>query len=122
MSQQARRAMRTGEIERESKERVPFFVRGTDELGNVVDPTGDPVQVAFCREHDRPTNWFDAEWTPGGPFIDTPLGDAYEAQLLVGGAGTGATAELGPGRWRVFIRPTVGDENPVIPAGTLTVH
>lgn len=114
--------MRAGQIERESKERVPFFVRCTDENGMLIDPTGDPVQVAFCRESERPTTWHEAEWTAGGPFTDTPLGEAYEAQLLVGGTGTGATAELAPGRWRAFIRPTAADETPVIPAGTLTVH
>jgi hypothetical protein len=121
-SASARRGTRHAEVEREGVTSVPFFTRATDPDGVLVNPTGDPVEVSFARAGARPSTWTTAAWSEGGPFENTPLGEAYECRLTVGGEATDADVKLAPGEWQAYVRPHAGGEAPVIPAGTLTVH
>lgn len=108
-------------MERESKEARPFFVRATDETGALVDITTAGVEVAFARDRFRPTTWVAATWVAGGPFDGTPIGIAYEADIVISGVGHGGAIELEPGRWDAFVRVSTGSEVAVMHAGSLNV-
>lgn len=94
--------------------RVPIEAK---EDGEVVDPTGDMVEMAFIKLVDpddmgEPTSadWNMAEW-------ETDSGD-YFARCLVGPAGT---AVLDEGDYAVWVRIFDTPERPVRRSGTLTV-
>lgn len=115
-------ALPSTEIERESKELRAVFVRPVDENGDLEDVTADPVEVAAARENTRPSTWVAAAWVAGGPFETRALGDAWQAELTIGGTGTGADLELEPGRWRAWCKVTTATEDAVFPVGWVTVH
>jgi hypothetical protein len=111
----------TTTIERETVELRPFYVVSHDDDGTLVDVTSETVEVAFARRLNRPVTWHTAAWAAGGPF-ESPIGRAWAAEVEVGGVGTGANVELYPGPWCCYVRVTTSDEQPVLDAGTLTVH
>lgn len=87
---------------------VPVFARMG---GQAVNPTPQPVQMAFPVEDAPPVVWFTATWDD-----DDGL---YFAQCLVG---PGGTAVLPIGEYDVYVRITGSPEIPVKPAGKLVIY
>jgi hypothetical protein len=116
-------ATETIEQQRESVELRSFFVRETNPAtGDLIDPTGDPVDVSFAASGDRPTVWTPMTWAGGGPVNKPGFGESYQADVTVGGTGSGATVELAVGNWAAYVRVTAGVETPVLYAGQLRLR
>lgn len=90
--------------------RVPVTV--TDTAGTPIDPTGDPVQMAFTATRAEPDtgDWVTATWETSG--------SSHYARVLVG---PGGTKTLTDGNWRIWVKVTDAPEVPVINAGALII-
>ncbi len=93
-----------------SKEYRSWPVTAT-EAGVPVDPTDDPVYLAFAADADPPAgdDFVAAEWET--------IGGAHFARVLIG---PGAL-ELAAGAYRVWVKVTDSPEIPVLPIDTLSV-
>lgn len=112
----------TASIEREARELRGFFVRGTDDAGELQAgiPEAATVEFAFAQGLDRPEDFTEGAWSDVGQIV-TPLGAGYIAKIELGGPDTGAAVELAPGEWIAYVRVTTTSERPVIVAGTIVV-
>lgn len=99
-----------------SLEYVRTRVDVTDDTGAAVDPTSDPVAMAFTANGADPVSgdWKTASWTTDA----TGARPVYRARCLVGPAGT---VTLTAGLYAVWVRITDSPEIPVIPAGYLRI-
>jgi hypothetical protein len=82
--------------------------------GAAVDPTTDPVALAFKADGSAPSS---------GDFVAAAWeteDSTHYARVLIGPAGTG-TVTLAPATYRVWLRITDNPEVPVIPVDTLAV-
>lgn len=95
-----------------SLERVPVTI--TPPLG--IDPTSDPIVVAFMPAGQTPTNtdWRAGDWAPKVAGSRT-----YQARVLVGPGSPGGA--LAPGEYQVITKVTDSPEAPVKSAGILRV-
>lgn len=83
-----------------------------------VDPTADPVELAFVPQGTVPTA---GDWKTGSWETDvstTP--QTHLARILVG-PGTGGVVTLTPGLFDVYVRIHDSTETPVIKAGPARV-
>lgn len=99
-----------------SLEFVQAAVRGEKD-GVEVDPTADPVAMAFVAVGAYPAG---GDWKPAQWETETkgPL-KTYLASCLVG---PGGIVTLAAGRYAVYVKVTDNPEVPVIAAGVLTVY
>ena len=82
--------------------------------GVFLDPTSDPVDLAFLATFDKPDtgDWHTGTWTAGG-------GGLYYARCLIGpGSGVGA---LTAGTWQVWLRLTATPETVVRLVGQIEI-
>lgn len=101
-----------------TKEYVKIAVKAKV-AGAFVNPTTDTVQMAFVTS-GAPTggDWKAASWETDA----TTEPDTYFARCLVGGVGTGATAELAVGDYEIWIKITDTPEVPARPNGRLVMY
>ena len=86
--------------------------------GVYVNPTADVVQMAFVTTGvPAGGDWKSASWETDA----TTEPDTYTVRCLVGGTGTGATAELAAGSYTIWLKITDSPEVPVQPVGRLEV-
>lgn len=93
---------------------VPVRARSS---GSYVVLSSDTVKMAFLAEGTSPSSgdWKTAQWD-----TDTSTTPAtYRAQCLVGGTGSGATAELAAGDYVVWVQVTHTPETPALKAGPM---
>jgi hypothetical protein len=96
-----------------TKEYVPALV--TSEAGGVpVDPTADPVQMAFVAPGTNPApgDWQAAIWDSGS------VNGAHTALCLIG---PGGTIQLAAGVYAVWVKITDSPEVPAIKAFSIQV-
>lgn len=91
-----------------STELVTVTITATPPVGDPVDPTGSPIQIAILPDRQQPgeSDWQDADW---GSSIGA---GQYTASLLVGPDGGAIT--LTPGNFTVWAQLTAPPEQPVI--------
>jgi hypothetical protein len=82
--------------------------------GSPVNPTGDPVAMAFTTGSAEPGNWVTASWDGSSPRSD----GSYVAQCLVG---PGGDAVLVVGSYSIWLKVTDSPEVPVRNVGLLTI-
>lgn len=75
--------------------------------GVVIDPTIDPVQMAFPAVGEDPVTWYAATWETDA------VTSATSARCLVG---PGGTVELAVGFYDVYVKITDSPEEPVLRA------
>lgn len=80
--------------------------------GAEVDPTSEPVELAFVPSGGTPeeADWKDGTWETEG--------SSREARCLVGPAGV---VSLDPGDYSIWVRVTADFETPVLLVGAVTV-
>ena len=76
------------------------------EVSTPADPTGDPIEFAFTQGGVDASSWTVGAWV--GSYAD---GKAQAISPLL--PSSGSTVTLAKGRWRVWVRWTVGSETPV---------
>lgn len=82
------------------------------------NPSADPVAMAFVSTGlPAPGDFKTAFWDVDATVSPT----VYEARCLIGGTGTGATAELAVGTYTVYVKITDSPEVPVLIVGQLEV-
>jgi hypothetical protein len=93
--------------------RVRIDVTGDD--GSAINPTTDPVAMAFTLGADPVSgDWQDASWTTDS----TGTRPVYRARCLVG---PGGTVLLTAGLYTVWVRITDSPEVPVLSSGYLRI-
>ena len=96
---------------------MPVYARAS---GADVDPTSDTVQMAFLTGSGDPVSgdWETASWESDATF--NPI--RYYARCIVGGTGSGATAELARGTYHVWLKVVETTETIVERVGLLIVE
>lgn len=79
--------------------------------GSDVDPTAEPVSLAFPLVDQPPTVWYSGSW-------DDDDG-TYFAQCLVG---PGGAVELAIEEYDVYVKVDTSPEVPVLPGGKLQIY
>lgn len=98
-------------IPRESAEKLSCTITAD------IDPTSLTVRFAFTRGDERPTTWTAGTWV-GGAVVSGA--GRWTANALTPLIGAGAL-DLEVGRYLVWVQLDGASEDPVIPAGELTI-